>query len=189
VGGERARGRKELRRCKEAGKRVRESIEGGLPNGLQSIVERTATVKDAFREMALSILKEINLVIIRLLIVQTLVNAVSGWFGAKFGGGGSTPNMHPVPVMDSGGIVQGPALVPVGPIREAFVPLPPAGRTADVLGRSERNEVNIVFSIQAMDGQSVAAAMQKERGTIENVIIDAMSRKRSMRQAVQGATT
>jgi len=174
--------------AKEAAKRVRESIEGGLTNALQSIVERTATVKDAFREMALSILKEINSIIIKLLIVQPLMNALGGWMGGLFGGGG-TPNMHPVPLMDSGGIVQGPALVPVGPIREAFVPLPPAGRTADVLGRSERNEVNIVFSIQAMDGQSVAAAMQKERGTIENVIIDAMSRKRSMRQAVQGATT
>lgn len=174
--------------AKQAAMQLRNEIEGGLANAFQSIVEGSASAKDAFRDMAITILQEINSIIIKLLIVRPLIGALGGWLGG-FGGIAGKIGGLLTGKMDRGGVVQGPALVPVGPIREAFVPLPPSEQTALPFQKAERNEVNVVFHVQAMDGKSVSQALIEQRSTIEDVIITAMGRKQGMIRAVRGAAT
>ncbi len=73
---------------------ITNAISSGIGNALSSIVDGTKTAKQAFTDMAISILKDISNMIIKMLVelaVQYLINAARGYAngGAAGGGGGA----------------------------------------------------------------------------------------------------
>lgn len=82
-------------RMNNAFKQVSASIENNLTEGLTDIVSGTKSVSQGFADMANAIIKDIERMIIKLMIVQPLMNALQGalgggggFLGSLFGGGG-----------------------------------------------------------------------------------------------------
>lgn len=82
------------------------SIGSSFETALMSIVDGTKSVEDAFRTMAIEVIKELY----RVLVVQKMVNAAKMAFG--FADGGVIHNGNVVPYA-SGGIVGGPTYFPM----------------------------------------------------------------------------
>ena len=101
------------------------SIEKNLISGLTAVVQGTKSLKEAFKEMALSILKDITAIITKMMVMQALDNSnlfgmfsstpapklgtnttgATSW-GQLFSGGGGSAN--PAPWVKKGGIVSPP---------------------------------------------------------------------------------
>lgn len=75
--------RKNYNAIERIGTTAMQSIENGLVSALTSIAEGTKSVKEAFADMAIMVLQEINRLIIRMMVARILL--------AAFGGGSSTP--------------------------------------------------------------------------------------------------
>jgi len=82
------------------------SIGSSFETALMSIVDGTKSVEDAFRTMAIEVIKELY----RVLVVQKMVNAAKMAFG--FADGGVIHNGSVVPYA-SGGVVGGPTYFPM----------------------------------------------------------------------------
>ena len=98
---------------------IMSTVEGSMESAFMSMIDGTASAEDAFKSMAAQIIKELY----RVLVVQKLVNAISGFIG---GIGSAAPSASPRPVarpMASGGAVQaGQAYMTGEHGRELFVP-------------------------------------------------------------------
>ena len=81
---------------------LRNSIEASMEQGFMSMVDGTASVKDAFKAMAADIIKELY----RVLVVKKMVAAISD--GLPFADGGVISNGSQVQAYANGGVVGGP---------------------------------------------------------------------------------
>jgi len=91
-----------LKKAKEEQEALGASIEASMENAFMSIVDGTASVKDAFKAMAVDIIKELY----RVLVVKKMVAAISGGLG--FADGGVISNGSQVQAYANGGVVGGP---------------------------------------------------------------------------------
>ncbi|MGM4955696.1 phage tail tape measure protein [Bradyrhizobium barranii] len=66
-------------------------IENGLVSGLTDITTGTKSVSQGFQDMAASIIRSIEQMIIKLLIVEPLMRSLQGVAGGIFGGGSALP--------------------------------------------------------------------------------------------------
>ncbi|BEV43915.1 phage tail tape measure C-terminal domain-containing protein [Afipia carboxidovorans] len=79
-------------RMNNAMREVSQAIENNLTSGLTDIVSGTKSVKDGFSDMANSIIKEIERMVIKMMVVQPIVRslqAAMGGFGFSFASGGT----------------------------------------------------------------------------------------------------
>lgn len=129
------------------------SFSNNFSNAFQSIIEGTETVKESFRTMAIAILKELNALIIKMLVVKAVEMAI-GWYtggssGIFTGGSGVTasgaadPQFIPFKPQAQGGVVRGPVKnrdsVPTMLMPGEFVVKKSA---VDVLGTDYLNSLN-----------------------------------------------
>ena len=90
-----------LQKAKEEQEALGASIEASMEKAFMSMVDGTASVKDAFKAMAVDIIKELY----RVLVVKKMVAAISG---GLFADGGVISNGSQVQAYANGGVVGGP---------------------------------------------------------------------------------
>lgn len=79
-------------RMNNAMREVSQAIENNLTSGLTDIVSGTKSVKEGFSDMASSIIKEIERMVIKMMVVQPIMRslqAAMGGFGFSFASGGT----------------------------------------------------------------------------------------------------
>lgn len=92
-------------------KQLADSIANTFGDAFMSIVDGTKSAKDAFKDMARDIIKQLY----RILVVEQMVNSISGAIRGSFGGGapqGPMPSGNPIPYAD-GGVVGSPTTFPM----------------------------------------------------------------------------
>ena len=94
---------------------VMQTVEGSMESAFMSMVDGTMSAKDAFRSMAADIIKELY----RVLVVQRMVNAISGAIGGAFG---ATPASGGSGRASGGAVQAGRPYVTGEHGRELFVP-------------------------------------------------------------------
>jgi hypothetical protein len=170
------------------------SIESTLEDGFMSMIDGTKSVKDAFRDMARDIIKELY----RVLVVKKLVASISGFFG--FADGGAFSGGSQIKAYADGGVVGGPTFFPMaggktglmgeaGP--EAIMPLKRGanGKLGVQAEGSSGGDVNIVqnFSFAANGDDSVKKLIAQAAPQIANMtqkqIMDSRRRGGSMKAA------
>ena len=80
-------------RMNNAMREVSQAIENNLTSGLTDIVSGTKSVKEGFSDMASSIIKEIERMVIKMMVVQPIMRslqAAMGGFGFSFASGGTS---------------------------------------------------------------------------------------------------
>jgi hypothetical protein len=100
---ERTRAIEEARQQQEE---LKNTIESSMEDAFMSIVDGTMTVKDAFRQMAADIIRELY----RVLVVKQMVSAATSFFGFADGGVISKGNVVPYA---NGGVVGSPTYFPM----------------------------------------------------------------------------
>ena len=95
---------------------IMQNVEGSMENAFMSMVDGTATAKDAFKSMASSVIKEL----FRILVVQRLVSGITGAFGFS----APTTSLRPVmrPMASGGPVTAGQQYMTGEHGRELFVP-------------------------------------------------------------------
>ena len=170
------------------------SIESTLEDGFMSMIDGTKSVKDAFRDMARDIIKELY----RVLVVKKLVASISGFFG--FADGGAFSGGSQIQAYADGGVVGGPTFFPMsggktglmgeaGP--EAIMPLKRGanGKLGVQAEGSSGGDINIVqnFSFAANGDDSVKKLIAQAAPQIANLtqkqIMDSRRRGGSMKAA------
>ena len=170
------------------------SIESTLEDGFMSMIDGTKSVKDAFRDMARDIIRELY----RVLVVKKLVASVSSFFG--FADGGAFSGGSQIKAYADGGVVGGPTFFPMsggktglmgeaGP--EAIMPLKRGANGklgVQAEGASQGNVVvNQSFNFQANGDDSVKKLIAQAAPQIANMtqkqIMDSRRRGGSMKAA------
>jgi hypothetical protein len=158
----------EAMRLEEERKSLMASVESSLEAGFMSMVDGTKSVKDAFKQMATDIIRELY----RVLVVKRLVSSITGAFG--FADGGVFSGGSQVKAFANGGIVGGPTYFPMsggqtglmgeaGP--EAIMPLKRGANGklgVEVQGGSGGVTVNNYFTVQANGDESVKRIVQQQ---------------------------
>ena len=95
---------------------IMQNVEGSMESAFMSMVDGTATAKDAFKSMAASVIKELY----RVLIVQRLVSGITGALGLS----APTTSLRPVmrPMASGGPVTAGQQYMTGEHGRELFVP-------------------------------------------------------------------
>ncbi|EJN15686.1 Lambda phage tail tape-measure protein (Tape-meas-lam-C) [Bradyrhizobium sp. YR681] len=105
-------------RTQDAMRQLSSSIENSLVSGLTDIASGAKTAGQGFQDMANSIVRAIEQMIIKLLIVEPLMRSVQGFAGGIFGGGGGLPGTEgspyfgPVAPSANGNVFSSGAIVP-----------------------------------------------------------------------------
>ena len=170
------------------------SIANNFGDAFMSIVDGTKTAKEAFKDMARAIIKDL----FRILVVEQMVKSVKGFF--NFADGGAFSGGSQIQAYADGGVVGGPTFFPMaggktglmgeaGP--EAIMPLKRGangklGVQAD--GASQGNVVvNQSFNFQANGDDSVKKLIAQAAPQIANMtqkqIMDSRKRGGSMKAA------
>lgn len=143
-------------------KALLESVKGSLEEGFMSMVEGTKSVKDAFRSMAADIIRELY----RVLVVQRLVNGISGAVSGLPMFGGAAP-----------------AAGPVG-IGVSKMPAPTSLAMSNQGGVSVVQNINITGTGDAAYVRNeIAKSMPKITEATKAAVIDARRRGGQMKQA------
>lgn len=179
----------------EAALRIVDGGLNGLTDAFADIVTGQKSAKEAFRDLAKTMLAELARIIAKLLIMRTLQTFLgpSAGVGATFETGGVYPGEMkgsvPFRKFAMGGVVKRPTLALFGEGSasrgEAFVPLPDGRRIPVALSGGGGSTMNI--TIQAMDGADVTRVLLQNRGTLRAVWQHDVSRVRAVRQNVAGA--
>ena len=170
------------------------SIANNFGDAFMSIVDGTKTAKEAFKDMARAIIKDL----FRILVVEQMVKSVKGFFG--FADGGAFSGGSQIQAYANGGVVGGPTFFPMaggktglmgeaGP--EAIMPLKrgPNGKLGvQAEGSSQGNVVvNQSFNFQANGDDSVKKLIAQAAPQIANMtqkqIMDSRRRGGSMKAA------
>lgn len=180
---------KELTQAERDRQTIIRSVEGSLEDGFMAMVEGTKSVKDAFKQMAYEIIKELY----RVLVIQRLVGGISGAIGmATLPAGPSTGTLG-LPKFASGGSMMpnrpyivgehGPELV----IPRHSGTVVNANQTAGAMGGGGSTVVNNNISVTGSDAAMVRAEVAKMIPQITNAtkaaVIDARLRGGQMRAA------
>ena len=160
-------------------------------------ISRVRTAKEAFRELARSVLQDLTRIIGRLVtvnLVSSLFNSgptstATAETGAVFGG--EVQTTMPLRRFESGGVVRRPTLALFGEGKaskgEAFVPLPD-GRRIPVSLQGAGGGGNVLnFNISAMDGNDVARLLFNNRGTLRALYQRDLVGQQNVRQSVRSA--
>ena len=155
----------------------------GLSDAFADVLTRTKSAKEAFRDLARSMLSDIARITTRLMIMNAIQGASSAGssIGSLLGfanGGVMQGTMGtPVRAFAAGGVTNGPtvALFGEGKKREAFVPLPD-NRTIPVTINGGRGMggggVEVHFHINAIDAPSVQRMLVEQGKTIAAVVAE-----------------
>ena len=164
-----------------------ESLQTNMQSAFQSLVEGTKTAKQAFADMAVSILKDIAAMITKMLVLKLLESSLGGSSVGNFLGiaagktGGIFSDGGKVSGYATGGVAKGPSSGYPAILHgtEAVVPLPNGKAIpVDMKGAGQNNNVTVNVAIDGQgnarqDAQSdstqganlgnvIAAAVQKE---------------------------
>ncbi len=169
-------------------------MESTLEDGFMSMIDGTKSVKDAFRDMARDIIKELY----RVLVVKKLVSSVTSFFG--FADGGAFSGGSQIQAYADGGVVGGPTFFPMaggktglmgeaGP--EAIMPLKRGANGKLGVQAEGSSQGNVVihqsFTFQANGDDSVKKIIAQAIPQIANVtqkqIMDSRRRGGSMKAA------
>lgn len=175
-----------------------------IGDGLMSMVDGTKTVKDAFRDMARDIIKQLY----EVLVIQRLVGnvqsgtGIAGLIGGIFANGGAFSAGRQIQAYANGGIVGGPTYFPMaggktglmgesGP--EAIMPLKRGkGGKLGVAVEGNSGSVNVVNNINVTGGSDpaairaeVAKLMPQITSATKSAVIDARKRGGKMKAAFQ----
>ena len=144
--------------------RLQDTITQSMEDGFMAMIDGTKSVKEAFKEMAAAIIKDL----IRILILQTAIKALKTAFGIPFADGGVISGGSEVKAYADGGVVGGPTTFPMaggktglmgeaGP--EAIMPLKRGanGKLGVQMEGGGGDTINVVqnFSFQANGDDSV----------------------------------
>jgi len=156
----------DILRVLEAKKSVVDTFNNSLQSGIEGLIEGTMSLKDAFKNMAVSILKELSSIIARMLVMRALGTPFFGGFQSFLGNAGATISARNGGVFsngkqmsyDGGGIAKGstsgyPAILHG---TEAVVPLPD-GKSIPVAMQGGANTNNVTVNV-SMDGSSSSQA-------------------------------
>ena len=182
-----------LLRIEEERKRMNDLVTDSMENGLMAMADGTKTVKEAFRDMAAEIIKELY----RILVVQQMVNAAKSFFGFPFADGGAFSGGSQIQAYADGGIVGSPTTFPMaggktglmgeaGP--EAIMPLKRGanGKLGVQMEGGGGDTINVVqnFSFQANGDDSVKRIIAQAAPQIAN-----MTKKSLLDDRRRGGTT
>jgi hypothetical protein len=170
-----------LNNIKRIGLQLGESLSGGLEGALNSIAEGTKSVKQAFGDMAIGILQDIQKMIIKMLImkaIQASLSFIPG--GAAVGGflgfakeGGIMTSEGKVPGYAVGGIAQGPTQGYPAILHgtEAVVPLPNGKSIPVEMRDSATNNVTVNVSVDNNGNAQTQTQMDNQQaGNLGKVI-------------------
>ena len=186
-----------------------QSMAQSIGDGFMSMVEGTATVKDAFRSMARDIIKQLYEVYVMQRIVGDAKagTGIAGFIGKLLGGsamanGGAFSAGTQIQAYANGGVVGGPTYFPMsggktglmgeaGP--EAIMPLKRGkGGKLGVSVEGSSGSVNVVNNINVTGGSDpaairaeVAKLMPQITSATKSAVIDARRRGGQMRAAFQ----
>ena len=142
--------------------RLQDTITSSMETGFMAMIDGTKSVKDAFKQMAAAIIKEL----LYIMVVKKAVAAVTGFFG--FADGGAFSGGSEIKAYADGGVVGGPTTFPMaggktglmgeaGP--EAIMPLKRGanGKLGVQMEGGGGDTINVVqnFSFQANGDDSV----------------------------------
>ena len=182
-----------LLRIEEERKRMNDLVTDSMEDGLMAMADGTKTVKEAFRDMAAEIIKELY----RILVVQQMVNAAKSFFGFPFADGGAFSGGSQIQAYADGGIVGSPTTFPMaggktglmgeaGP--EAIMPLKRGanGKLGVQMEGGGGDTINVVqnFSFQANGDDSVKRIIAQAAPQIAN-----MTKKSLLDDRRRGGTT
>lgn len=188
---------------------LQQSVAETIGDGFMSMVDGTKTVKDAFRDMARDIIKQLY----EVLVIQRLVGSaqngtgIAGFLGNILGGvamanGGAFSGGRQIQAYANGGVVGGPTYFPMaggktglmgesGP--EAIMPLKRGkGGKLGVAVEGNSGSVNVVYNINVTGGSDpaairaeVAKLMPQITSATKSAVIDARRRGGQMKAAFQ----
>lgn len=115
--------RNDLQDIKVLGTTVTESFSSGMASAFNSIIQGTSSVKDAFKNMAVSVLQALAQVLARMMMVQ-LIGAAMGMFAPTAQAAGQ--------VNAATGAAKGLA-GSVNPMADGLIKIGPAGRTGGIM--------------------------------------------------------
>lgn len=181
---------------------LQQSVADTIGDGLMSIVDGTKTTKEAFRDMARDIIRQLYDV----LVVQRLVGnaqngtGIAGLIGGLFANGGAFSAGRQIQAYANGGVVGGPTYFPMaggktglmgeaGP--EAIMPLKRGrGGKLGVSVEGASGSVNVVNNINVTGGSDpaairaeVAKLMPQITSATKSAVIDARRRGGQMKAA------
>lgn len=177
---------KELTQAEKDRQTILSSVNSTLEDGFMSMVDGTTSVKDAFKNMATEIIKELY----RVLVVQRMVNSLMGALGfgsvptptaTSFG----TPNFFGGGRASGGSVMPGRSYLVGEHGPELIVPrhsgtVVNANRTANALGSKEsvvvNNNITVTGSDAAMVRTEVAKMIPQITNATKAAIIDAKKR-------------
>jgi len=180
----------------ERTKEIMDTVKSSMEDAFMSMVDGTKSAKDAFKSMAAEIIKELY----RVLVVQQLVNGISGAIGGIFGGS-AAPISSPRPMANpflqtraSGGPISAntPYLVgEKGP--ELVIPrhsgtVVNAAQTAQAMGSGSgdvtvQNNITVTGSDAAMVRTEIAKMIPQITNATKAAVIDAKQRGGQMAAA------
>jgi chromosome segregation ATPase len=181
---------------RDIGKSIQEDLASGITDAFMAFVEGTRSAEDAFKQFAVSFLKEITAMIVKATIlyaIQTALGGTGGAFGAlmqRFGGvyanGGAFGGGREIKAFANGGVVSSPMAFPMaggktglmgeaGP--EAIMPLTRRNGRLGVEG----SPVNV--RINNYTGAKVSA----QRGADGSINIDVVEKELAARMARGGS--
>jgi len=185
-----------LQQMEEQHKQIGDILESSMTSAFMSMIDGTKSVKDAFRDMARDIIKQLY----EILVVKQMVNAITGALG--FANGGAFSAGRQIQAYANGGIVGGPTYFPMaggktglmgesGP--EAIMPLKRGkGGKLGVAVEGNSGSVNVVNNINVTGGSDpaairaeVAKLMPQITSATKSAVIDARKRGGKMKAAFQ----
>jgi len=170
----------------EAGRLLIKSALDGTTDALAAVIQGTKSAKDAFKDLARSILADIAKIVAKLITLQLFEYLL----GYEAGGVSPGPIQETRPVRNfaRGGVVSRPTMAVFGEgrNREAFVPLPDNRSIPVTL--TGGGGTNLTFNITAMDGQDVKRVLIQEQATLRAVWQNQVETRHGMRQVLQRAT-
>lgn len=183
---------------------LQQNIADTIGDGLMSMVDGTKSVKDAFRDMARDIIKQLY----EVLVIQRLVGnvqsgtGIAGLIGGMFANGGAFSAGRQIQAYANGGVVGGPTYFPMsggktglmgeaGP--EAIMPLKRGkGGKLGVSVEGSSGSVNVVNNINVTGGSDpaairaeVAKLMPQITSATKSAVIDARRRGGQMKATFQ----
>ena len=174
-------------------KQIMDTVKSSMEDAFMSMVDGTKSAKDAFRDMAAMIIKELY----RVLVVQQLVNSIAGAIGPIFGGS-AAPTSSPRPMPRPSGVAVGGSIMAGGSYLvgengpELVIPrhsgtVVNANQTAAMGGNSGAVTVNNNITVTGSDAAMVRVEIAKMIPQITNAtkaaVIDAKQRGGQMAAA------
>lgn len=189
---EQAKAQAELILMTEQKQKLFDSIESNLTSAITSVIDGTSSLKDAFANLAVSILKDLAAMIAKMLVFKALSSIPGlGFLGFENGGiagggfqafamGGIAQGGIAMGAYSSGGIVNRPTigLVGEGKMNEAIVPLPD-GKSIPVMmnGGSNSNVVVNVSIDNNGNSRQNTSADESQGASLGNAIAVAVQRE------------